>query len=147
MDTRRTDLLTEELAAVRGELTRVDSKASMLLALAAGGMAVVATADQHRLAAVLLVNGGMVSVGLALVLLLSVVRPRLGVTGFLRHAGGTIDDVRAELTTCDADVWRSQELACLSRIARRKYELLRSAVDLLSLALALILAGLLAGLG
>jgi hypothetical protein len=33
----------------------------------------------------------------------------------------------------------------LSRIARRKYELLRSAVDLLSVALVLILAG--AGLG
>lgn len=147
MDTRRSDLLTEELTAVRGELTRVDSKASMLLALAAGGMAVVATADHHRMAAVVLINAGMVSLGLALILLLSVVRPRLGVTGFLRHAGGTIEDVRAELTTFDADTWRSQELTCLSRITRRKYELLRWAVDLLSLALVLILAGTLANLG
>jgi hypothetical protein len=32
-----TDLLVEELAAVRGELTRTDGKASMLFALAAGG--------------------------------------------------------------------------------------------------------------
>jgi hypothetical protein len=142
-----TDLLVEELAAVRGKLTRVDGKASMLLALAAGGMAQVATADRHDLPAVLLVDAGMVATGLALLLLLWAVRPRLGTSGFLRHARGTADGVRAEPAGCDARTWRSRELTCLSRIARRKYELLRSAVDLLSLGLALILAGVLAGLG
>jgi hypothetical protein len=140
-----TDLLVEELAAVRGELTRVDTKASMLLALAAGGMAVVATTDRRGLPAGLLVDAGMVTMALALLVLLWGVRPRLGTSGFLRHARGTADGVRAELTGCDVRTWRSRELTSLSRIARRKYELLRSAVDLLSIALVLILAG--AGLG
>ncbi|HEY0538241.1 MAG TPA: hypothetical protein VGD53_07720 [Actinoallomurus sp.] len=73
-----TDLLVEELAAVRGELTRVDTKASMLLALAAGGMAVVATTDRHDLPAGLLVDAGMVTMGLALLVLLGRCVPASG---------------------------------------------------------------------
>jgi hypothetical protein len=74
-----TDLLVEELAAVRGELTRVDTKASMLLALAAGKMAVVATTDRHDLPpAGLLVDAGMVTMGLALLVLLGRCVPASG---------------------------------------------------------------------
>ncbi|MCW2864289.1 MAG: hypothetical protein JWP48_5997 [Actinoallomurus sp.] len=117
----------------------------MLLTLTAGGMAVVATTDRHDLPAGLLVDAGMVTMGLTLLVLLWAVRPRLGTSGFLHHARGTADGVRAELAGCDVRTWRSRELTSLSRIARRKYELLRSAVDLLSVAVVLVLAG--TGLG
>jgi Pycsar effector protein len=133
------DLLAEELAAVRGELARVDGKSSTLLALAAGGLAVAATTHPHSVLGAWLIRAAMFTTAVALVLVLFVVRPRLGRTGFFQHARRSAADTRTELAESDLHAWRSRELLVLSRIAVRKYELLRAAVTLQIIALVLVL--------
>lgn len=133
------ELLTEELEAVRGELGRVDSKASMLLGLAAGGL-LLATAPQPPGFAGWLIKAGMGVAAASLVPLLAVVRPRLGATGFPHHARRSPAEIQTELAKANPRTFRSEQLIALSKIALRKFKLLRVAVILQ--VLALVVAGM-----
>ena len=110
-----TDLLVEELAAVRAEPTRIDGKASMLLALSAAGMALMANRGR-----------GHGRAGAALLVLLWAVRPHLATSGSsitptapptacersppaLTPARDTTNDVPAEPPGGDVRAWRSRE--------------------------------------
>ena len=141
--------LSEELAAVRGELGRVDAKCATLAGLtgAAAAFTAAQAAGQGPVAArAATVAAGLAFTASALVLLLAVLRPTLGTAGFCRwavlstaeiesraarredaeRAGGpsTIDAGRA--ARADA----AELLRVLSVITVTKYRRLRVAVDL-----------------
>lgn len=134
------EILVEELNAVHGELSRVDSKSSMLLGFAAGGLLLATTAQPAGLAG-WLIKAGMGLAAASIVPLLAVVRPRLGSTGFPYHARRTIAQLQEELAKVDPRAWRSQQLLALSRIALRKFKLLKVASALQTLALIVASAG------
>ena len=134
------ELMAEELEAVRSELSRVDSKSSMLLGLAAGGL-LLATTGQPAGIGGWLIKAGMGGAAASIVPLLAVVRPRLGATGFPHHARRSVGEVQAELAKVNPRMWRSEQLIALSKIAVRKFKLLRIAVILQVLALVIASAG------
>jgi len=116
--------LTDYIDEIRGELSRVDAKASMLGAVSGAALAVLAAGPllkgdtgPHwvmRAAALLLV--------LALVVLLTVVRPRLGGAPFARIAAAR-------------KYWEPEgvreRLEALAFVATCKFRRIRLAVDLL----------------
>ncbi|MDN3356775.1 hypothetical protein [Actinomadura sp. DC4] len=133
--------LVEELAAIRGELFRVDNKSGTLLTLAGAGFALVAAEEPQRgpLTGGLLAAGLLIA-GVAMLQLLFVVRPRLGPAWARRLEG---DPVGAP---AGLRAWRRSELAALSRIVVAKYRMLRVAASLLMCALALMVGAQLATL-
>jgi dienelactone hydrolase len=138
--TMHDEIMVEELNAVHGELSRVDSKSSMLLGFAAGGL-LLATAVPATGLGGLLIKAGTGLAAASIVPLLVVVRPRLGATGFPHHAVRTIAQIKAELAKVNPVTWRSEQLLALSRIAVRKCKLLRLATALQTLALVVACAG------
>lgn len=142
-------LLEAELEAVRGELVRVDAKCGTLAGLAGVALAVLVTqagAAQPWPVDVLLAAAGL-ALTAAAGLLIRVLRPRLGRTGFCKYAATTSRDICRGLAIADLDSSRhhADELIVLSRIALAKYKSLRRAVDLLTAGLALACAALVAG--
>ncbi|GAA2726720.1 Pycsar system effector family protein [Actinocorallia aurantiaca] len=143
----KTRILAGEVAAVRGELARVDAKCSTLVALAGAGLAFTLTAisgkDVPTAAKVLLAGAALMLAASALVLLFKALRPRLGPTGFNRWAQMSRDQVRDE-------VWRgpheeyhhAEELVVLSRIAAGKFTAIRHGVHLLAAGLVLVAAAI-----
>src|SRR4051812_30184071 len=83
------ELLCGELAAVRGELSRVDAKCATLTGLA-GAAAAFLTTRIHTatplLTRLLLAAAGIGLAAAAVLLLAGVLRPRTGTTGFRRWA-------------------------------------------------------------
>jgi hypothetical protein len=134
------EVLVEELQAVHSELSRVDSKSSMLLGFAAGGLLLASAAHPVGVGGWLF-RAGVGFAAASIVPLLAVVRPRLGPTGFPHHARRTVAELESELTGVDPRRWRSEQLIILSRIAVRKFKLLRVAAALQTAALLLALAG------
>ncbi|MFC3983198.1 Pycsar system effector family protein [Streptosporangium jomthongense] len=155
MSGRAVAALQQEVAAVRGELARVDAKCALLVSLAAGGLALVATvdlpADVVGAVTVLRQFAGVLfaaAVGVVLVAVLPRI-PRRGGTGFVAHARHACPaDLLASLTSgadgaqeegerLSAEVWR------LSRLALAKYRTIRVAVWLLIAATTTVLVALL----
>lgn len=134
------EILIEELNAVHGELGRVDSKSSMLLGFAAGGLLLATAAPPAGIGAWIM-RAGMAFAAASIVPLLAVVRPRLGSGGFTHHARRTVEQIQAEMTKVSPRTWRSEQLIALSRIAVRKFKLLRVAAGLQIVALVLAGAG------
>jgi Pycsar effector protein len=151
--------LSEELAAVRAELARVDAKCATLAALAGAAAAFTATQAAHG---PLAVRAAAAAAGLAftaavLVLLLAVLRPRFGGSGFCRYAAlsqlairdlaryGWTDDVQHGRPRLEAHVLGPSDLSVLSKLAYAKYRRLRLAVDLMSAGVALLAAAVVAG--
>jgi hypothetical protein len=128
------EIIIEELNAVHGELSRVDSKSSMLLGFAAGGL-LLATATQPPGLGGLLIKAGVGLAAASIIPLLAVVKPRLGRGGFAHHARRTAAEIKAELSKVDPRTWRSEQLIALSKIAVRKFKLLRVAVATQTVAL------------
>lgn len=138
--------LTSELAAVRAELTRVDAKCGTLTALTGAGMLALATQVTHGPAPVRALLGiAGVLLAFATVKLLSVLRPRLGSTGFRRYAAMTRDQVEQFLARVDPAEVEVEDLQVLSSIVNRKYVGLRHAVDLILFAVVLVAVALLVG--
>lgn len=139
MTRRPVDLRVDAMiTAVRAEMTRVDSKAAMLLALAAtglsGGLAVLGSgrlvggAAAAGWAAVAAVTGGLVA-------LASSVWPRLtGGYGFMVWAVATNEGILHGLTTAGAH-HKLHELRSLSHAVRTKYRRIQTGMALLGLAL------------
>lgn len=140
-------LLSSELAAVRGELTRVDAKSATLAGLAGVGLAFLVTQTGHGpLAARLALAAAGTVLAAATELLLMVLRPRLGSTGFRRYAAMAPAEIRAlfaaavivngpddragRLPSGLVDGIEADDLQVLSDIVNRKYRALRTSVDL-----------------
>ncbi|MEU1731348.1 Pycsar system effector family protein [Streptosporangium sp. NPDC020145] len=155
MSDRVVAALQQEVAAVRGELARVDAKCALLVSLAAGGLALVATVDLPTDIAgavtVLRQLAGFLfaaAVGVVLVAVLPRI-PRRGGTGFVAHARHTcpadlltaltpdVDGAEEEAERLAAEVWR------LSRLTLAKYRTIRVAVWLLIAATTTVLVALL----
>ena len=133
-------ILVEELDAVHNELGRVDNKSSMLLGFAAGGLLLGTTALPTGVGGWLF-RAGLGFAAASIVPLLAVVRPRLGSGGFARHARRTVTEVESELSKVNPRAWRSEQLIALSKIAVRKFKLLRVAAGLQIVALVLASTG------
>ena len=137
------EILVEELNAVHSELSRVDNKSSMLLGFAAGGL-LLATSGQPTGIGGWLFTGGVGFAAASIIPLLAVVRPRLSrSTGFPSHARRSVEEIQSELAKVSPRRWRSAQLIALSRIAVRKFQLLRVAAALQIVALVLASAGIL----
>jgi pycsar effector protein len=134
------EILVEELNAVHSELSRVDNKSSMLLGFAAGGL-LLATTGQPQGIGGWLFKAGVGFAAASIIPLLAVVRPRLGSTGFPYHARRTVAEIESELANVNPRRWRSEQLIALSRIAVRKFKLLRVAAGLQTIALVLASVG------
>ena len=141
-DRAHEEILIEELNAVHGELGRVDNKSSMLLGFAAGGL-LLASAVPPAGVGGWIYNLGIGLAAASIVPLLAVVRPRLGRGGFTHHAQRTPAEIQAELSKVNPRTWRCEQLIALSRIAVRKFKLLRLAAGLQTLALVVAGAGVL----
>ena len=139
-DQARDEILVEELEAVHNELGRVDNKSSMLLGFGAGGLLLGTTALPAGIGGWLF-RAGLGFAAASIVPLLAVVRPRLGSGGFARHARRTVPEVESELSRVNPRTYRSEQLIALSRIAVRKFKLLRVAAGLQIVALVLTAAG------
>jgi hypothetical protein len=143
MSTEGTGLLAEELAAVRGELVRVDAKCSTLAGLSGAALAFLVTqtgTSEPLVVRVLLATAGIALAAAAVLLLAGVLRPRLGTTGFLKYAGQTAPTIRRDLRLNPQGVEEHQahELLVLSQIARAKNVRLQRAVDLMVAGLVLV---------
>jgi hypothetical protein len=135
-------VLVGDLAAVRGELARVDSKCATLAALAGAAAAYAAGQAGHGPAAAraVVAFAGVAFAATVLVLLLTVLRPRLiGAVGFCRWADLSAGEIseharqRAAARLRGPDRARAADaeaLRVLSVLTRAKYQRLRLAVDL-----------------
>ncbi|MEV6845458.1 Pycsar system effector family protein [Actinoplanes sp. NPDC051411] len=146
------DNLTKALTEVEAQLSRVDTKASMLLAgsLTAVSLGIALTA-KVSLNSVATGSALATVFGLACAaaLLITAVRPALGGNhGFVRWAGAsTPTELLDDLNKTDRELagYQAQRLLGLSRSVQRKYRLVRLATDLIRAALVLaVLTALLA---
>jgi hypothetical protein len=138
--------LEAEVAAVRGELTRLDAKCGTLASVAGIGAAVLTGQITHGpvAARVLLAAAGLL-LAVAAVLLLWILRPRMGRTGWCRWAHLDAQSITVAFTRGDAAVRAADDLHVLSAITMAKQIRLRRAVDLLVAAVAVVAAALVAG--
>lgn len=154
------ELITAELAGVRGEMGRVDAKCSTVAALTGAAAAYAGGLASHGplLVRAAAAGASLAFTGAVLVLLLAVLRPRLaGGVGFCRWAGlnaAAIGQVaeKACMTGClpaerqaAADREAAEVLRVLSVLTVVKYRRLRLAVDLAAAGVVLLAAGALAG--
>ena len=136
--------LEAAVTAVREEIGRTDSKASLLLAFDGAGLAGLASVADAQLPAAAMVLGGLSATGLALAaaLLLLVVRPHLTgldgtpAAGTFTHWAALDDD--AAILAAMSDDHRVTRVRALSALAVRKYRRLRWAVDVSLGSLALL---------
>lgn len=147
----RTATITNEITAVRGELTRVDAKCATLTGLSGAALAFLVTQINSPHTAltvrVLLSAAGVVLAGATLVLLLAVLRPRLGSTGFRHFSKLTDQDIIEHFGNGKtAEKAQRDDLRILSGIANRKFLGLRIAVDLIAFAVILIAFALILGI-
>lgn len=126
-------------ATLAGEVGRTDGKASLLLAFTGAVLAGLATLADHDLPALTRAAGALAAaaLGAAAVLLLLVVRPRLGGHDRASFPYWARLDADAITATMTGDT-RPARIHVLSRIALRKYRTLRRAVDCILAALALL---------
>ncbi|TYB38407.1 Pycsar system effector family protein [Actinomadura chibensis] len=128
-----------ELAAVRGEQARLDAKCGTLTAVVGAVMAILTSQIGRAPLAVrvVLALAGVALAASAVVLLVGVLRPRLGTSGFVRYAVMT----PAQITTAFAG-WTpnetSTDLRFLSELVLVKQRRLRRAIDLLIVGLVLV---------
>src|SRR4051794_39649688 len=98
------ELLSGELAAVRGELSRVDAKCATLTGLA-GAAAAFLTTRIHTatplLTRLLLAAAGIGLAAAAVLLLAGVLRPRTGTTGFRRWSAMNDHQINTHFTDLD----------------------------------------------
>jgi hypothetical protein len=141
----RTDAnLTAAIDHTAGEISRTDTKASLLLALDGVLVAAVATLGANvPAAALVLVAVGTVALVVAVVLGLLVVRPRLAApngvndrSSFVHWATATEDDIAAGMT----EDRRVARVRVLSAIALRKMTFLRWTTDATAVAVVALAA-------
>ncbi|MBG0568082.1 Pycsar system effector family protein [Actinoplanes aureus] len=139
------NVVADAITEVQAQIARVDTKASILTGLSlgalTGGAALAGKAHLHGFA---LAAAAMTAalIGAAIVLLGLAIRPALGGNyGFMRWATPTFTDLCADLVDTVTNKWQGHDddadavaLWLLARSARRKYQRVRLAVDLLGAA-------------
>jgi hypothetical protein len=141
-------IVAGDLMRVSSELVRVDGKTAILTSLSGAGLIFLLGQDAAKapvVARVLTVLAAVALAASALVLLLRVLRPRLGNSGFNRWSAMTAQEVLDDLADTDEDTHLASELVVLSGLARPKFVAVRLGVDLLALAVVLMAAAILAG--
>ncbi|MEV6080982.1 Pycsar system effector family protein [Streptomyces sp. NPDC052069] len=135
--------------SVAHEIARTDGKSSLLLAFTGAVLAGLASLADKDLPLPTKLFGGaaVLALGAAAVLLLLVVRPRLGGTDrssfpYWARLGGE-DEIR----DCMQGDTRAARIRILSILALSKYQQLRRAVDLILTALALLALAAIGALG
>lgn len=149
--------LDGELAAVRGELARVDGKCGTLTAVATGAAAFTAAQAGHGplpARAVLAAAGAVFAA--AVLVLLAALRPRTGTAGWCRY----LVIPAGEIADLDRQGWAdsgfsgsrrrardlaAEDLGVLAALADVKYRHVRAAVRLTGAGVVLLAAGLVAG--
>lgn len=136
----RSEMISQAVTESREEISRTDAKAGVLLTLSTGALAGTVTFARagHVSApasAALWLSAGLTA--LALALLLSVVRPRLGKS----RRGGCFADHERLLSGDRLDGWQADRLRLFSALAVRKHRRLQHAVNLLFVALAALAVG------
>ncbi|MFI1726436.1 Pycsar system effector family protein [Streptomyces sp. NPDC020489] len=146
-DTRTDKNLEAACTTLAGEIARTDGKASLLLAFNGAVLAGLAAAAGHPLPTVAKVFAvaAVLALATAAVLLLLVVRPRLGGSDRASFPYWARLDDDAIQASMGGDS-RPARIRVLSTIAVRKFTQLRSAVDTTLAALALLLLAALAAL-
>lgn len=139
--------LDGELAAVRGELARIDSKCGVLTAIATGAAALAAaevSGHPPALARGVFAAAGAV-LAAAVLVLLAALRPRYGTGGWCRHRSMPPDEIRDLAGSGSALIEvRAEDLHVLSALTAAKYPLIGRAVQLLSAGVVLLGAGVIA---
>jgi len=148
------DWLAGELAAVRGELARVDAKCGVLTAVATGAAAFTATQAGHGpLAARVILAAAGVTFAAAVLVLLRVLRPRFGNAGWCRYrqvpaahlAGlGASGQAPPGQRPGNPRDLMAEDLVVLAGLAMGKYRRVKLAVDLTSAGVILLAAGVVA---
>lgn len=133
-----------ELAAVRGELVRVDAKCGVLTAIATGAAAFAGTQLHAAVPARVVLAVAVAVFAASVVVLLLALRPRTGRGGWCLYRSMTAPDIAALETESGARPLAAADLAILSRLAGGKYRLVRVAVDLIAAGTVLMAAGMLA---
>ncbi|WP_310727914.1 Pycsar system effector family protein [Streptomyces sp. N2A] len=135
--------LDATLASVNAQISRTDSKASLLLAFDGAALAGIASLADKPLPLATKVIGGLAALVLAVAadLLLRVVRPRLSGTGHTPAPGSfphLAQLTRDEIRDVMAQDHRFDNVKILSGLAVAKFTALTKAVDLIRAALALL---------
>ncbi|WP_242911458.1 hypothetical protein [Actinomadura terrae] len=131
--------LAAEVAAVRGEQARLDAKCGTLTAVVAAVTAILTSqiARAPSPVRVVLALAGLALAASAVVLLAGVLRPRLGVGGFVRYAVMTPEAIAQRFATRAPEV-AVADLQFLSYLVLVKQQRLKVAIDLLTVGLVLI---------
>ncbi|MBA8825316.1 hypothetical protein FHX42_002667 [Saccharopolyspora lacisalsi] len=139
---------------VRGELTRVDSKSSTLLALIGTGLGVVvavATRGPLPVPARIAFGAAALPLAVSVFYLLRVVRPKIAGAAFLRYRLKTTEAIVTEFEdeARSAAHWQAARLQNASQVVLGKFRNLRMATNWLvaGLVLVAIAASLAVGLG
>lgn len=131
------------------ELGRLDTKCGALAGLTGAGATFLASTMPAKTGTgvLIMLTGASLMLGLATVVLLKTMRPRLGPTGFNRYAVGDPAELAAELdaeAAAAADggcsVPAAQNLQILSQICVRKNRMLAAAIDMVIVAVVFIAA-------
>lgn len=150
-DETSSELIKDEIARADGAMLRTDTKAGLLLAvfspLTAVGLALLTRVSLHPLVTALLaVAAGLF--GAAVLQLLWTIRPRLSGSGLLIYGMMTDQQLKqhfAELAR-DRERWHCERLVVVSRLAVRKFRLVRLASLLIALAIVVLAVAGLTGL-
>lgn len=146
--------LEGELAAVRGELGRVDGKCGVLTAIATGAAAFsVSQAAHGPLAARLALSAAGAVFAAAVLVLLWVLRPQFGPAGWCRYVQMPASDI--EDLDRDGHTWSPvrvsaaglavEDLTVLSRLVQVKYRRMRWAIHLIGTGAVVLAAAIAAG--
>lgn len=144
LDTR----LAAAVAEVRGEISRCDTKAGLLLSAYSLPLAALLAAVPDATlspAAAILIGFGSIGLIAAMLVVLAVIRPRIRSVApgaYLAWATADADQVLADMQEPRATD-RATHVVHLSGIARRKFAALQVAIDLTRLSLLVLAAALL----
>ena len=144
------DLVQAEIERADGAMVRTDTKAGLLLAVFStitAALALLAKANLHT-AVVIALAAAATMFGAAVLLLLWTIRPQLEGSALLTYAGMTDKQLKQHFTdrARDPDRWHGERLAVVSRLAVRKFRLVRAATTLIAMAIAVTVAAALLGL-
>jgi hypothetical protein len=139
--------IATELAAVRAELPRVDAKCGTLTGFTMAGLGFLATQVTHGpIVMRVLMGAAAVALAAATLVLLAVIKPSSGSTGFRMYARLSPDVVREVLAdeAAVADL-AERDLVTLSKIVHGKYAGLWAAVALTAVAVVLAAIAIVVG--
>ncbi|GGS19229.1 MULTISPECIES: Pycsar system effector family protein [Actinokineospora] len=144
------ELMQEEINRADGAMVRTDTKAGLLLAVFStitAGLTLLAKTSLHPVVVVALAVAAALF-GTAVLLLLWTIRPHMDGSPLLIYGAMTAKQVKQHIAdrARDQETWHGERLAAVSRLASRKFRLVRRATTLIALALVVMVAAAVLGL-